>query len=224
MQMAERLENQDRINRGLIYRVFGEMAHPPDEVAPLPALVDQLWARLRITPNEIKRRMKVAARIRPRRQLAGPALPPELPAVAAAVQAGRIGEDHLRVITAAMDVLPSCVTPVERAEVEASLVGEAVKSDADIVKASAKAIDAIFNPDGDYDEADRPGGALWWWVPRAATACRRCRDGSTPRPAAISTPRPPRCARAATCPTARWLRCAMTAARPSAAMTASNWV
>ena len=54
-----------------------------------------------------------------------------------------------------MDVLPSCVTPVERAEVEASLVGEAVKSDADIVKASAKAIDAIFNPDGDYDEADR---------------------------------------------------------------------
>src|ERR1700712_1051773 len=140
VQMAERLENQDRINRGLMYRVFGEMAHPPDEVAPLPALVDQLWARLRITPNEIKRRMKVAARIRPRRQLAGPALPAELPAVAASVQAGRIGEDHLRVITAAMDVLPSCVTPVERAEVEASLVGEAVKSDADIVKASAKAI------------------------------------------------------------------------------------
>ena len=54
-----------------------------------------------------------------------------------------------------MDVLPSCVSVIERDEVEASLVGEAVKSDADIVKASAKTIDAIFNPDGDYDEADR---------------------------------------------------------------------
>jgi hypothetical protein len=117
-------------------------------VAPLPALFDQLWARLRITPNEIKRRMKVAARIGPRRSLTGPPLPPELPAVAQAVQAGVIGEDHLQVITRAMDVLPSCVTPVERAEVEASLVGEATKSDADIVKASAKLIDAIFNPDG----------------------------------------------------------------------------
>jgi hypothetical protein len=155
VQMAERLETQERTNRGLMYRVFGEMADPPDEVAPLPALFDQLWARLRITPKEITRRMKVAARIRPRRSLTGPPLPPELPAVAQAVQAGVIGEDHLQVITRAMDVLPSCVTPVERADVEASLVGEATKSDADIVKASAKLIDAIFNPDGDYDETDR---------------------------------------------------------------------
>ena len=37
-------------------------------------LIDSLWARLRIPPKEIKRRMKVAARIRPRRQLVGPPL------------------------------------------------------------------------------------------------------------------------------------------------------
>ena len=154
VEMAERLETQERVNRGLMYRVFGQIADPPDE-SYVPTVVDALWARVRITPKEITRRMKLAARIRPRRQLVGPPLEPELPVVARAVEAGEIGEDHLRVITRAMDVLPSCVSLQDRTDVEASLAREAVKSDVDIVKAAAKQIDAIFNPDGDYDEADR---------------------------------------------------------------------
>ena len=155
VQMAERLEHQERTNRGLMYRVFGEIADPPDETAMVPIVKDKLWARLRITPNEIKRRMKVAARIRARRSVLGPPLPPELPRVAHAVAAGAIGEDHLRVITKAIDRLPSCVSVTDRDEVEASLVREATKSDADIVKVAGRHIDEIFNPDGDYDEADR---------------------------------------------------------------------
>ena len=154
VELAERLEGQARVNRGLMYRVFGQIADPPDE-AYAPTVVDVLWARLRITPKEIKRRMKVAARIRPRRQLAGPPLEPELVEVAAAVEAGAIGEDHLRAITAAMDVLPSSVSAEDRADVQRSLVAQACKNDVDIVKAAAREIDAIFNPDGDYDEADR---------------------------------------------------------------------
>jgi hypothetical protein len=105
--------------------------------------------------QEIKRRMKVAGRIRPRRQLTGPPLAPELPQVAAAVEAGAIGEDHLRAICRAIDVLPSCVSAVDRHDVERSLVAEARKNDVEIVKAAARHIDEIFNPDGDYDEADR---------------------------------------------------------------------
>jgi Domain of unknown function (DUF222) len=155
VEMAERLETQERVNRGLMYRIIGEIADPPDELGCLPTVIDMLWARLRITPNEIKRRMKIASRIRPRRQLVGPPLAAELPAVSVAVEAGAIGEDHLRTITNAMAKLPSCVSPTDRADVERSLVREAMKSDADIVKAAAKAIDEIFNPDGDYDEADR---------------------------------------------------------------------
>src|SRR5215216_565994 len=72
VEMAERLETQERTNRGMMYRVFGEIADPPDEVGLVGALIDSLWARLRIPPSEIKRRMKVAKRIRPRRQLTGP--------------------------------------------------------------------------------------------------------------------------------------------------------
>ena len=154
-ELAERLETQQRTNRALTYQVFGQIADPPDETAMVPALVNSLAARLRIPPRRVKRRMKTAARIRPRRQLAGPPLPPELPHVAAAVEDGTLGEDHLRVICRALDVLPSCVSATDRNDVEASLVREASKSDAEIVKAVARRIDEIFNPDGDFDEADR---------------------------------------------------------------------
>ena len=65
-EMAERLETQERSNRGLMYRVFGEIADPPDQTAMVPAVVNSLAGRLRIAPREVKRRMKVAARIRPR--------------------------------------------------------------------------------------------------------------------------------------------------------------
>src|ERR1044072_208453 len=68
-ELGERLETQERTNRGLMYRVFGEMADPPDEVGMAPVLVNSMAARLRIPPREVKRRMKGAGRIRPRRQL-----------------------------------------------------------------------------------------------------------------------------------------------------------
>ena len=155
VELAERLETQERTNRGLMYRVFGQIADQPDEAVFVPALADTLWARLRIPPKEIKRRMKLAGRIRPRRQLAGPPLPPELPLVAQAVEAGTIGEDHLRTIFRAMDVFPSCVSDTDRQDVEPSLVREASKNDVEIVKAAGRRIDEIFNPDGHYDEADR---------------------------------------------------------------------
>ena len=85
VEVAERLETQERTNRGLMYRIFGEIADPPDETGFVPAVRDKLWARLRITPGEITRRFKLAARIRPRRSLTGPPVP------AAAARVGRGG-------------------------------------------------------------------------------------------------------------------------------------
>jgi hypothetical protein len=155
IETAERLETQERTNRGLMYGVFGQIADPPDEVGLIQGLVDRLGARLRIPRKEIKRRMKLAARIRPRRQLSGEPLPAELPAVAQAVESGVIGEEHLRTICRTMHVLPSCVSATDRADVEASLVREAGKHDAEFVKIVGRRIDEIFNPDGHFDEADR---------------------------------------------------------------------
>lgn len=68
---------------------------------------------------------------------------------------GVIGDDHLRAITRTMDVLPSCTSVEDRAAVEATLVREAARQDADFVTAMGRRIDDVFNPDGHYDENDR---------------------------------------------------------------------
>jgi hypothetical protein len=51
VEMAERLETQERTNRGLMYRVFGQIADPPDEAGMVPVLVNRVAARLRIPPG-----------------------------------------------------------------------------------------------------------------------------------------------------------------------------
>ncbi len=90
IEVAERLETQLRTNRGLSYRMFGEIAAPVDgaDDPRLPAGVkvrDVLASRLRLTAGEVRRRFRVAARIRPRRSLTGP------PVCARAPRTGRRG-------------------------------------------------------------------------------------------------------------------------------------
>jgi hypothetical protein len=51
VELAQRLESQDRTNRGLTYAVFGHIADPPDETAMAPALVNNMAARLRLPPT-----------------------------------------------------------------------------------------------------------------------------------------------------------------------------
>src|SRR6185295_13518971 len=89
------------------------------------------------------RRMKVAARIRPRTER------PAAAAAAAPYHRRDAGQED-RGGSSAGDQLGD--------EVERSLVREeAAKNDAEIVKAVARRIDEIFNPDGDFDEEDRAG-------------------------------------------------------------------
>ena len=76
VDVAERLETQERANRGFMYRIFAEIADPPDDTGCIPQMRSALWKRLRIPPNEITRRFKLAVRIRPRRSLTGPPLTP----------------------------------------------------------------------------------------------------------------------------------------------------
>jgi hypothetical protein len=155
VDFAERLEAQDRLNRGLMYRVFGEIADPPDEVGCVPAVRGILWARLRIPPREVTRRFRFAARLRPRRSLTGAPLAPELPALAAAVAAGAVGEDHIRAVCAAVDTLPSRVSACDAADAERTLVRHATKLDAAVVTRLGHRIADYLNPDGRFTDADR---------------------------------------------------------------------
>lgn len=154
--VAERLENQERINRGLSYRMFGEIADPPDGVADRGVQVrDLLCQKLRITPTEVRRRVKLAARIRPGRSLTGQSLPPELPALAAAVEAGEVGEDHVREICKALNLLPARVSAQDKAMAERVLVAHAATQDSAFVAVVGRGLADGLNPDGVFDEQDR---------------------------------------------------------------------
>src|SRR6201994_3672973 len=155
VDVAERLETQERANRGFMYRIFAEIADPPDEAGSMAQMRSVLWERLRITPNEISRRFKLAVRIRPRRSLTGPSLPPELPHLAAAVEAGAVGEDHIRPICRAIDLLPGCVSPTDATAAERTLVEHATKVDAGIVVKLGQRIADYLNPDGLFSDDDR---------------------------------------------------------------------
>lgn len=160
VELAEQLETLARINRGLSYRVFGELADPPDgpDDAGLPAGVSLrrvLATRLRITCAEVKRRCRVAARICARRSLTGPPLPPELATLGAAVEAGAVGEDHLTAVLHALDRLPEAVGAAERERAERTLVGHARKQDAAFVTVVGRTIAEALNPDGDFTDTDR---------------------------------------------------------------------
>jgi hypothetical protein len=155
VDVAERLETQERTNRGLMYRFFAEIADPPDEAGSIAVMRSALWKRLRIAPNEITRRFKLAARIRPRRSLTGPPVPPELPVLATAVEAGAVGEDHIRAVCRAVDVLPACVSYSDAATAELKLVEHATKVDAGIVVKLGQRIADFLNPDGLFSDDDR---------------------------------------------------------------------
>jgi Domain of unknown function (DUF222) len=159
VEVTERLETQQRTIRGLSYRMFGELHDPPD--GPDPTMVenlslrDVLWARLRITPAEIRRRARVAARIRPRRSLTGPPIAPELPELASAVERGLVGEGHIREVCRAVDVLPAAVSATDRDEAERRLVSHATKQDPNFVAAVGLRIADALNPDGLFDDRAR---------------------------------------------------------------------
>ena len=100
VEVAERLETQHRINRGQMYRIFGEITEPPDgpDDPDLPAgtvMSKLLWQRLRITTADIKRRIHR----RPYPPAPHPdrtRTPAELPSLAAAVEDGDARRPHRR--------------------------------------------------------------------------------------------------------------------------------
>ena len=159
VEVAERLERQHRVNRGLMYRIFGELIEPPDgpDDPDLPAgtvISKLLWQRLRVTSADIKHRIAIAARIRPRRSLTGPQLPPELPQLAAVVENGDIDEGHIDAVCKGVDELPSALHH-KKDTAERILVRHSKEQDSGFVAKLARDIAEELNPDTVFDEEDR---------------------------------------------------------------------
>ncbi|MCV7229750.1 HNH endonuclease signature motif containing protein [Mycolicibacterium komossense] len=170
MAVAVRLEAAARHHMGLSYRVAGEICDPPDGPAKR-GVKARLARELRVNRSEVDRRAKLAARVRGRRVgLGSDALPPELPRLAKALREGLVGEAHIVEVCKALDALPRWVSPVQKSWAEKKLVRHATKQDPAFVAVVGKALDAMLNPDGVFDDRDRQAR-------RAVTMGRQGPDG-----------------------------------------------
>jgi 5-methylcytosine-specific restriction protein A len=134
---------------------------------------DLLRTVLRLTHTDARRRVRAAERLTPDRDLLGQPLPPDLPGTAAAVAAGTIGEEHVRILDEAMRALPRGTDPDTAARVEEALAQQAPQFPPEDLRGLCRAVLGRLDPDGpEPDEPDpTPAKRGLWWRPQA--------DGST---------------------------------------------
>ncbi len=118
---------------------------------------------LRISRAEARRRLRDAEQLGPRVSLTGEPLPPQLPATAAAWNAGVLDGEHLEVIQKFFRDLPGHVGPVEVAKAERSLASHATSLRPDQLEKVAERLALTINPDGTFSDEDRARqrGFVW---------------------------------------------------------------
>ncbi|WP_036377106.1 HNH endonuclease signature motif containing protein [Mycolicibacterium austroafricanum] len=115
-----------------------------------------LAVRWRISTSEAHRRLTEAAVLAPRQAMTGEALPPVLPATAAAQAHGLINAEHVEVIRKAMAKLPGFVDTATRERIEVDLVRTAVGNGPKELKDSADRTLFLLDQDGpEPDERER---------------------------------------------------------------------
>jgi hypothetical protein len=103
---------------------------------------------LRISPGQARRRIADAAVVCRRVQVTGEVCAPKLPAAAAALAAGELGEQHLLVIRQTVHNLPPDTPAETRDSVEALLVADAADLDPTQLVKVGQRIRAYLDPDG----------------------------------------------------------------------------
>ncbi|OHU18211.1 hypothetical protein BKG76_23795 [Mycobacteroides franklinii] len=116
---------------------------------------DVLSRRLHISKGAARRRIADAQQLAPRRALTGEVLAPQLPNVAAALERGDIGEEHVRIVRQFFDRLPVVVDAPTREAAEQQLAAMACQFRPEQLRTGAERMMALLNPDGEFCEADR---------------------------------------------------------------------
>ncbi|ORA59318.1 hypothetical protein BST24_18405, partial [Mycobacteroides franklinii] len=136
----------------LIPKVTGEAS--PVELGGT-SFPDVLSRRLHIGKGAARRRIADAQQLAPRRAITGEVLAPQLPNVAAALERGDIGEEHVRIIRQFFDRLPVVVDAPTREAAEAQLAVMAAQFRPEQLRTGADRMMALLNPDGEFCDVDR---------------------------------------------------------------------
>ena len=84
----------------------------------------------------------------PRDLPSGGEIAPACPALAAAVDAGRLDDDHVRTVLSTLRRLPDVLAPDVVAQAETTLVEHAMQHDATQFRTIARHLETVLNPDG----------------------------------------------------------------------------
>ncbi len=109
---------------------------------------------LYISPGDAAARVRAARAILPRDLPTGGQTPPELPELAAAVDAGTVGVEQTRTVVSTMRALPAGVNPEVRAMAGASLAANAQVTEPVVFARFARQVAQACDPDGTLDERD----------------------------------------------------------------------
>jgi len=120
---------------------------------------------IRVTPAEVRRRLRDAQQLAPRTTLIGEALPAVLPATALAWHAGDLDGEHVRVIQKFLRDLPADIAPEVVADSEAFLAFHAAQLRPDQLEKLAVQLAMRVNPDGNFSDEDRARQRGFTWSP-----------------------------------------------------------
>jgi hypothetical protein len=154
LTLLERGESWRRRLPAVEHDFLNELGHASTEELG-GSLARVLADRLRIYRGEVSRRIEEAADLGPRRALTGEPLAPTLEATAAGQRAGRIGDEHIRIIRTFFARLPHCADAPTRAKAEAKLAEVAAAYRPDELKRFADWYAGVLNPDGTFSDEDR---------------------------------------------------------------------
>lgn len=156
LSIKDRLETVARRQAAVDHRLTH---HLISQASPIDvggkSWTDVLSNRLRISRDDARRRLDEAKDLGPRTAMTGEALQPVLPNVAAALAAGKVGADHVRIIRRFFADLPAAVDFGTRQACEVDLARIASEHTPDGLRKAADRLMALVHPDGDFSDADR---------------------------------------------------------------------
>ncbi|MFN8088076.1 MAG: HNH endonuclease signature motif containing protein [Mycobacterium sp.] len=118
---------------------------------------------IRVTPAEVRRRLRDAEQLAPRSTLTGEPLAAVLPATAEAWHAGTLDGEHVRVIQKFLRELPADIAPNVVADSEAFLAFHAAQLRPDQLEKLAVQLAMRVNPDGKFSDEDRARQRGFTW-------------------------------------------------------------
>ena len=110
-----------------------------------------LQQTLLISAADAANRVRAARHTQPQDQPSGGTTPPLLPVLGNALDTGRIGADHTRVLVQTMQRLPITLDPAVRGAAEQTLVAAALEFDPDQFRRIAHRLEETIDPDGHLD-------------------------------------------------------------------------